>query len=103
MAGGFSATHADLVQAAKDLENGNAQLQSELSQLGNAVSGVVGSWEGTAASAFHNLMEAFNRDAKQLNDSLLAISEAVAGTAKDYDAREQEAQSSISTITSTLG
>ncbi|HWE90215.1 MAG TPA: WXG100 family type VII secretion target [Pseudonocardiaceae bacterium] len=100
---GFQTGADELVKAAQQMENSNQQLQSNLSQLANEVEQIQGAWVGEAAAAFQTLMNHFNTDAKNLNDSLQQISEAVSGSATNYRQQEQEAQQSLSSITQALG
>jgi WXG100 family type VII secretion target len=100
---GFQTGADELVKAAQQMENTNQQLQSNLSQLANEVESIAGVWQGEAASAFQTLMTHFQTDAKNLNDSLNQIAEAVSGSATAYRQQEQESQSSLSSITQALG
>lgn len=100
---GYETGSEQLRQAARQMEDANVQLQSHLSALANDVAAVQGAWTGQAASAFQTLMEKFQGDAKQLNDSLQNISEQVVGSAQAYDRQEEEANQSVSAITQALG
>lgn len=100
---GYTTGAPELQAAAKEMESGNADLMQQLSQLASSVEGVSGAWQGAAATAFHSLMARFSEDAKKLNDSLVQISEQVAGSATAYQAQEEQAQQSLSSITNTLG
>jgi WXG100 family type VII secretion target len=99
---GFATGSPELLQAAKQLEDGNAQLMAALAALSNEVEGIRGAWAGAASQAFNTLMEHFAQDAKKLNDDLNQIAEAVTGNAKAYQAREDEASQEISSIISGL-
>jgi WXG100 family type VII secretion target len=99
----FQTGSTELRQAAKSMEDGNANLMQQLSQLASAVEGVSGAWVGQAHTAFQTLMSRFAEDSKKLNDSLVQIAEQVSGSATDYDVQEQQAQQSLSAITNTLG
>jgi len=100
---GFKTGAPELERAAKQLEEGNASLQQALAKLAQEVEGVQGSWGGAAAKAFHTLMEHFEGDAKKLNDSLQQISDSISSNASAYRQQEEEAEQSISAITSALG
>lgn len=103
MAGGFQTGAPELIQAAQKMEQANANLQQNLAQLASEVEAVQSSWAGEASAAFQTLMQHFQDDAQKLNKNLNAIAEAVTANAKAYQQQEQEAQQSISQITSTLG
>lgn len=100
---GYQTGAPELMQAAKDLENGNQDLMQQLSQLASSIDAVGGQWEGAAASAFRNLTTRFQEDATTLNNKLLDISEAVTGSATEYQAQEDAANESLSQITTSLG
>jgi WXG100 family type VII secretion target len=97
---GFQAGSDQLRQAGKQLEDGNVQLMNQLRSLAEAVDAV--DWKGQAQVAFTNLMTNFQADAKKLNDSLMRISEEIAASATEYESQDQNAQSSMSAITSSL-
>jgi WXG100 family type VII secretion target len=100
---GFKTGAPELRDAAKRMEDTNQALQGNLAKLGGVISSTQGAWKGEAATSFHTLMERFQTDAKKLNESLNQISESVTGTAQAYEQQEQEAQSSLSKLTQTLG
>lgn len=102
MAGSFATGAAELQKAAQQMNDTNQQLMSNLSKLAGECENIKGTWKGQASIAFANLMERFQTDAKNLNQSLEQISEAVGANASNYAQQEQEAQQSISQITSTL-
>jgi ESAT-6 family protein len=100
---GYEAGSAELKQAARQMQDGNGQLQQQLSKLGSEVEGVAGSWAGDAHTAFQVLMGRFHEDATKLNDALVQISEQVGLSATEYESQEAQSQSSISNITNALG
>lgn len=103
MAGSFKTGAQELQTAAQQMETSNEQLMGNLKTLAGECEQIRGTWSGTAAVAFTNLMTRFEEDAKKLNDSLQQISQAVTGNAAAYAQQEQEAQDSINKITNTLG
>lgn len=94
----FQTGSAEMIAAVRSMQDVNQQLQSNLSNLQGEVEGVIGAWAGTAATAFQTLMGKFQEDAKNLNNDLMQISEAVQGNQQAYAAQEQEQQSSMSQI-----
>lgn len=100
MAGHFQAGSTELRQAGKELTDANQALMGQLQQLAAAVDAV--DWKGAAQAAFQQLMGKFAQDAKALNDNLVVISDEITASATAYDAQEQQAQSSLSAITSSL-
>jgi WXG100 family type VII secretion target len=90
------------MSAAQEMEDGNVDLMEQLKQFISAVDAVEGAWKGAAHTAFQQLSQKFAADAKALNDNLLAISEAVTGSAQAYQQQEQAATESVSAISATL-
>lgn len=80
----------------------NQQLQDAGSQLASAVDAVEGAWKGAAQQAFNTLMTQYATDFKNLNETLFNIADQVSGSAKDYQAQEDQASQDISSIMSTL-
>lgn len=100
---GYQTGAPQLIQAGKQMEDTNQQLQAALKQLDSEVEGVASAWAGQAHTAFVNLMTKFGEDAQNLNNALNQIAEAIAGSAKAYQQQEEEAAQSVSSITSALG
>jgi WXG100 family type VII secretion target len=103
MAGNFQTGSAEMLQAVQRMEDVNQALQGNLRSLQSEVEGVSGQWVGTAATAFTNLMAKFNEDATRLNSDLQQMAEAVRGNQQAYQATEDAAQSSMSSILGGLG
>jgi WXG100 family type VII secretion target len=100
---GYEAGAPELKQAAKQMEDANANLQGQLSKLASEVEGIAGSWRGDAHTAFQTLMGRFAEDAKKLNDSLVQIAEQVSLSSTEYEQQEAQANQSLSQITNILG
>jgi WXG100 family type VII secretion target len=100
---GFQTGAAELQKAGQQMEDTNQQLMSNLQKLSGECQQIEGSWSGLAATAFQNLMNRFQADAKNLNDSLNQISESIGANATNYAQQEQESQEAMSKITSALG
>ena len=100
---GYQAGSAELKKAASQMEQANADLMGQLSQLASSVEGIAGQWAGSAHTAFQTLMGRFAEDAKKLNDSLVQIAEQVSLSSDEYVKQEEEASQSLSQITNTLG
>jgi WXG100 family type VII secretion target len=93
---------AELMAAAREMEDGNVDLMEQLRQFNAAVDAVEGAWAGAAHTAFQQLTTKFAADAKTLNDSLLDISEAVTGSATAYQQQEDAATADVNAIAATL-
>ncbi|MCP2165808.1 WXG100 family type VII secretion target [Goodfellowiella coeruleoviolacea] len=98
------ATGSDvMLQAAKDIDNVNQETNGILTSLSGQLSSLEGAWVGSAATAFHQLMERFNDDARKLSEALQSISEQMQGSAQTYIQQEEEQSQAMSSITSRLG
>ncbi|MGH3435198.1 MAG: WXG100 family type VII secretion target [Sciscionella sp.] len=93
---GYQTGHAELIKAVQDMNNVNDQLQGNLKRVEGAAESVASAWQGSAASAFQQLIERYKQDAQQLQQKLNHISENVAGSAAAYQRQEEEAKSSFS-------
>jgi WXG100 family type VII secretion target len=102
MAGSFQTGAQELLTAASQLEEGNSNLQGALTKLAGEVQQVEGAWGGAAAAAFQQLMEAFQSDAQKLNTNLEQIASSVKTNSTNYAAQEEQAKSSISSISQGL-
>jgi ESAT-6 family protein len=98
MAGQFQAGSSEMLQAAQSMEQVNTALQGNIKNLQNEVETVAPSWQGTAATAFANLMAKFQEDATKLNQDLQQITEAMTGNQKAYQAQEDEQHSAMTQI-----
>ncbi|HWC83909.1 MAG TPA: WXG100 family type VII secretion target [Pseudonocardiaceae bacterium] len=99
---GYQTGAPELIQAGKQMESANEQLQANLKNVMSEVEGVAGAWSGQAHSAFVQLMDSFNTDAQKLNENLNKIAEAIAGSAQAYQRQEEESAQSVSSIASAL-
>jgi WXG100 family type VII secretion target len=100
--GDFQTGAPELLTASDQMVQANELLQDEGRQLAQAVDSVQGAWSGAAAVAFTNLMTQYQKDFSDLNNALFNIAEQVSGSARDYQAQEDEAHSDISAIMATL-
>ncbi|HEX3784639.1 MAG TPA: WXG100 family type VII secretion target [Pseudonocardiaceae bacterium] len=103
MAGSFSTGSAELQKAGQQMEQTNQEMMSNLQKLSGECEQIRSTWKGAAATAFTNLMQRFETDSKNLNQSLDQIAQAIGANAQNYAQQEQEAQSSITSIMNTLG
>lgn len=99
MASGSFGTSTDVMQsAANSVEQTSQEISQALNSLKNQLEPLAGSWKGQASSAFNNLMMQWNEDATKLTQALSAISEALSGSTKNYNAAEEANNSAISKI-----
>lgn len=100
---GYTTDQAALDRAAGQMLSTNEELMSALQKMASELQPLQSAWQGEAATAFHNLIERFQTDAKQMNDALDQIANNVSQNAKQYMQQEQEQQQSMSSIMNTLG
>lgn len=100
---GYGITPEEMAKAAVDVDNVNQQSQDALKSLYSNLEPLQDNWKGQAAQAFQTLIQRYNDDSRKLHDALQAISEQLKESNKAYVLQEEEASSSMSTITSVLG
>ena len=104
MAGSSYGTSFDeMSKAAQSVQQTVQQIQSETRSLISSLEPISSSWQGSAASAFQQLIQRFNDDATKLTQALDAIGQALSSNTKNYSAVEEQNQSSISKLLSGLG
>lgn len=74
--------------AATDCDNKAQEVQSQLAQLQQFVVGLQDYWKGNASLAYQGLMEAWNRNAIELQQALLDIASGLRGTYVNYSNME---------------
>lgn len=99
----FRAELATMQAAAQHVQDVNAQIQSQLSNLLARLDPLMGTWQGSASTSFQTLKERWHQDATQLNATLRAIGEGLAKTQSSYQVTEEGTQQSFSSITRKLG
>ena len=77
-------------------------IQGLLSTLKGDVDGIRGGWEGSAAIAFHNLMERWDASATKLGQALEGISENIKANSVQFDTTQQDHTASITNVASSL-
>ncbi|MCX5212858.1 WXG100 family type VII secretion target [Kitasatospora indigofera] len=98
MAGQFRTTAEEMDAFAKHMGEVSDQVQGELKKLDGIVSQIASGWQGQAATAYQNLQNRFNEDAKGLNEALRAIQNAIELTTKAYAATEAAQQSALGQV-----
>ena len=73
-----------------------------LGNLRSEVDGNRGAWEGSAAIAFHSLMERWDGSAKKLNDALQAIGENIKSNSVTFDTTQQDHTASLNNVAGSL-
>ncbi|HEY2207392.1 MAG TPA: WXG100 family type VII secretion target [Pseudonocardia sp.] len=102
-AGSFGTTPEEMQRAAQQVRQVNEQVQAGLCQLRNQLAPLAGAWKGEAATAFQGLMARWDTDARQLNQALRGIGDAISSSGAQYRRAEDAHRQSMSQITSALG
>lgn len=103
MADGFGTTTEEMHRAAAHVVAVNDAVQAELATLRARLAPLSASWRGEAASAFGGLMNRWDLDARQLNDALRGIGEAIRASGAGYQAQEEQHAGALSAIRAALG
>ncbi|WP_371481471.1 WXG100 family type VII secretion target [Kitasatospora sp. NBC_00315] len=98
MAGQFRTTAEEMDSFAKHMGEVSEQVQGELKKLDSLVSSIASGWQGQAATAYQNLQNRFNEDARGLNEALRAIQHAIEATTKAYSEQDAAQQSSMGRV-----
>ena len=99
----FRADLSDMQSAAQHVNEVNAQIQSQLSNLLARLDPLASTWQGGAATSFQVLKDRWHQDATQLNAALRAIGEGLAKSHSAYRATEEGTQQSFTSISRKLG
>ncbi len=102
MSGNFTTSTEDMDLAAKHVMTVNEQVQGELKALQARLAPLAGAWTGDASMAFTRLMERWNTDATSLNNALNSIGGAIQSSGTSYARNEEQASSSMSSISAAL-
>ncbi|GGC64943.1 WXG100 family type VII secretion target [Hoyosella rhizosphaerae] len=88
-------TTATMTTAADRVAQVNSEVQGLLSALRGKVAAVNGAWEGDARRAFDSLIVRWDNEARKLNESLQAISDAIRTNGSSYEQMQQSHASSL--------
>ena len=103
MAGRYGTTTEEMQRAAQHVLQVNEQVQGRLAGLRGQLEPLAGAWRGEAATAFQQLMIRWDADARNLNEALRGIGEAISGSGRNYQQAEEAHTQSMSQIRSALG
>jgi ESAT-6 family protein len=101
--GSFETQLPTMEQASQHVYDVNQQIQSQLSNLRSRLQPLAGSWQGQAATSFHQLMERWDNDARTLNQALQSIGDGLKQSHQTYQAQEATNAQDISRISTNLG
>lgn len=103
MAGAGFGTQLDQMRTSADhVFDVNESVQSELQQLGAALDALMSQWRGDAASSFGGVRARWDSEARNLNEALRGIGEALVAGQADYTSRQQSQSDSFGRIGGTL-
>lgn len=103
MAGAFNTETDTMAQASRHVADVNEQVGAQLRTLGSQLAPLSGAWQGTASTAFQNLMVRFNENAEKLRTALQGISEQIQGASTTYATEDETQQQAMSNIANALG
>ena len=97
---------ADFIQAqegalragASAVSTCKANIDARTKDVRNEIAQLSGMWTGAAASAYNNMMTAWDEQARKLNDGLIALEDSLRSTEKDQAATEEAHQSTIRSL-----
>lgn len=98
----ISAQEGALRKGAQAVNTAKAGIDQQVSKVRGEIEQVRGFWTGAAATSFTGLMNQWDTKTKQLNEVLVTLEEALAGTERDQAATEEQHQSTISGLGSMM-
>lgn len=102
MSGAYSTTFAEMQAGASHIDNVNADIMGRVSSLEGQLAPLAGAWQGSASTAFQNLMVRYRNSANRIQEALTAIAEQVRGSSTTYAAEEENQQQSMNHISNAL-
>ena len=101
--GAFRLELPTMMAAANHVEEVNAGIAAQLSNLMQRLDPLAQTWQGQAAASFMALKERWMDDAGKLNQSLLGISEKLRESGKSYGQSEEMVGGTFTRIIERLG
>lgn len=102
MADVISAEEGALRRGAQAVNEAKAGIDQQVKKVRGEIEQLRGYWQGGAAVAFTGLMTNWDEQARKLNEVLVVLENALAGTEKDQAATEEEHSSTISGLGSMM-
>ncbi|MER6267777.1 WXG100 family type VII secretion target [Streptomyces sp. 900105755] len=94
----FKVTPEYISEAAASCDSKAAEIQGQLTDLKNYVTGLEDSWQGIAQTTFQALMQEYDIYSRMLHDALTDIAGGLRGNYVNYSDAEQQNINSINTI-----
>ena len=101
--GQFGASLDVMATAAQHVREVNEEISTQLSTLLGQLEPIAATWKGAAATAFQQLHQRWNGDARLLNTALGSIADALAGTHQSYTASEEANHAAVSRVAGMIG
>src|SRR6476661_8064766 len=86
--GSFETQLPTMQQASQHVYDVNQQIQTQLSNLLNRLEPLTSSWQGEAATSFHQLKMRWNDNATKLNQALQGIGDGLKQSHQTYQTHE---------------
>ncbi|OLF15626.1 WXG100 family type VII secretion target [Actinophytocola xanthii] len=102
MPDGYTGTVQDFTNAHRDVVGVKEDVEATLKQVWDTVVGLQGEWKGAAATAFSNMMQRFDTNAKDLNAALEAIAEQLLAAGSTYQEQEDSKQDVFGNLSAQL-
>lgn len=99
----ISAQEGALKRGAQAVGEAKAGIDQQVKFVRGEIEQVSGFWTGAAAVAYGQLMRRWDEETRKLNDVLITLEDALAGTEKDQAATEDESISTITGLGSMMG
>ena len=99
----FGATLDVMAQAALHVGTVNEEIGALLATLLAQLEPIASTWKGAAATAFQQLHQRWNADARKLNVALGAIAESLSGTHRRYAAAEESNTAAVNRVAGLIG
>jgi len=102
MAQVISAEEGALKRGAQAVGEAKAGIDQQVKNVRGEIEQLRGYWSGGAAASFTGLMTRWEEQATKLNNVLVTLEDALAGTEKDQAASEEQHQQAISGLSSMM-
>lgn len=103
MADVISAEEGALRRGAVAVREAKSGIDQQTKKVRSEIEQLRGFWTGAAATSFTTLMSRWDEQARQLNEVLVTLEDALAGTERDQAATEEAHQQTISGLGSMMG
>ncbi|GAB2512903.1 hypothetical protein GCM10027064_08380 [Microbacterium petrolearium] len=103
MANEVSAADGAIERGAQIVAQAKIQLNTDITQLEGKLAGIGASWQGSAATAFTSLMQAWRAQAKKITDNLDAFEANLKSSQVGYTTSDDTSASAMSNLQSRLG